>query len=71
MLETRRYKKFQRECTTFRIYDKSAASSGNLHMTVFTEDRGERVLHIRYMAVYVLQNGGWRLAAWHNIRLPE
>ncbi len=69
--DTRRYKAFQREETSFRIYEKAAISSGNVHITVFTEDRGERILHLRYTAVYVWQNDGWRLAAWHNTRLAE
>ncbi|MBI4443568.1 MAG: hypothetical protein HY649_09375 [Acidobacteria bacterium] len=69
--ETRRYKALQREGTIFRIYDKAALSSGIVHITVFTENRGERTLNIRYTAAYVVQDGGWRLAAWHNTRLAE
>ncbi len=69
--DTRRYQAFQREGTSFRIYEKAAVSSGFVHITVFTEDRGERTLHLRYTAIYVLQNGGWRLAAWHNTRLAQ
>jgi len=71
ILDTRRYKAFKRERTSFRIYEKAAVSSGNVHITVFTEDRGELTLHLRYTAIYVLQNDGWRLAAWHNTRLAE
>ena len=62
--ETHRYKGFRREGTAFRIYVKSALSSGVVHITVFMEDgRGGRTLDIRYTAAYVLQNGRWRLAA--------
>ena len=70
VLDTRRYKGFRREGTTFRIYEKSALSSGTVQITVF-DQRGGRVLEIRYTAAYVLQEGMWRLAAWHNTRLPE
>ena len=69
VLDTGRYRGFEREGTTFRIYENSALSSGIMHMTVFTT--GQRVLNIRYTAAYVLQNGRWRLAAWHNTRLAE
>lgn len=71
VLDTRRYKAFKREGTTFRVYETAAISSGNVHITVSAADRGERILHIRYTAVYVSQDGGWRLAAWHNTRLAE
>lgn len=70
VLDTRRYKGFKREGTTFRIYEKSALSSGTVQITVF-DQRGGRILDIRYTAAYVLQEGVWRLAAWHNTRLPE
>ena len=70
VLDTRRYKGFKREGTTFRIYEKSALSSGIVQITVF-DQRGGRILDIRYSAAYVLQEGVWRLAAWHNTRLPE
>jgi len=69
--DTRRYKALNREGTSFRIYEKAAVSSGIVHITVVTEDQGERILHLRYTAVYVLQHGVWRLAAWHNTRLAE
>ncbi len=68
---TRRYQAFKREGTSFRIYEKAVISSGIVHITVFTEDRGERTLDLSYTAIYVLQNGGWRLAAWHNTRLAQ
>lgn len=71
VLDTRRYKAFKREDTSFRIYEKAALSSVIVHITVFAEDRGERILHIRYTAAYARQNGGWRLAAWHNTRHAE
>lgn len=70
VLDTRRYKGFKREGTTFRIYEKSALSSGTVQITVFDQSGG-RILDIRYTAAYVLQEGAWRLAAWHNTRLPE
>lgn len=70
VLDTRRYKGFKREGTTFRIYEKSALSSGTVQITVFDQSGG-RILDIRYTAAYVLQEGVWRLAAWHNTRLPE
>ena len=70
--DTRRYRGFAREGTTVRIYDESALSSGTVQITVFTGDQSdERILNIRYTAAYVLQEGVWRLAAWHNTRLAE
>ena len=69
--ETRRYKGFRREGTTYRIYDKSALISGIVHITVLNDEaRGPQTLNIRYTAAYVLQDGRWRLAAWHNTWLP-
>lgn len=59
--DTRRYRGFKREGTIFRIYEKSALSSGTVRITVFTEDeRGGRIINVRYTAVYVMQNGGSR-----------
>lgn len=69
--DTRRYKAFKREGTGFRIYERAAVSSGNVDITVSTQDRAERILRLRYTAVYVLLDGGWRLATWHNTRLAE
>lgn len=68
--DTRRYKGFKREGTTFRIYEKSALSSGNLQLSVENQGRPGS-LNIRYTAAYVLQEGMWRIAAWHNTRHAE
>jgi hypothetical protein len=70
--DTRRYKGFKREGVTYRTYDRAALTSGKVQITVFTDDeRGGRILELRYTGAYVLQNGAWRLAAWHNTRLAE
>ena len=68
--DTRRYKGFKRKGTTFRIYEKSALSSGNLQLSVENQGR-PATLNIRYTAAYVLQEGMWRIAAWHNTRHAE
>jgi ketosteroid isomerase-like protein len=65
-----KYKAFQREEASTRVFGDSAINTGLA--TVSVENRGQApaTFKIRYTDVWVNRGGKWQMVAWHSTRVP-
>jgi ketosteroid isomerase-like protein len=52
-----------------RVYGEAAVVTGKAAMKVLSNGQ-DLAMAVRFTAVYVRREGGWRLAAWQTTRLP-
>ena len=64
------YRSIDREDVQVRIYGATAVVTGLANVTVELRGRVEH-LRIRFIDVYVRQNGHWNMVAWQSTRLAD
>ena len=64
------YRSIDREDVQVRIYGSTAVVTGLANVTVELRGRVEH-LRIRFIDVYVRQNGRWNMVAWQSTRLAD
>ena len=66
----RKYTRYSVDSVDVRTYPGAALMSGFVHIGL--NPRGDEVrIEARFTSVWVEQDGGWRMAAWHSTRLPD
>ena len=63
-----RYRRFDRQEVRARVYGKTAVVTGRAHVEV-DADGGPNAFEIRFLDVWVRQNGRWQMVAWQSTRL--
>ncbi len=56
--------------TTVRVYGDTAVLNGVAQVSSRTDGKDD-TLHLRFLHVYVKQDGDWRLVAHQSVRLPN
>ena len=65
-----KYKAFQREDSTTRLYGDSAVNTGVATVSVENQGQAPMTFKIRFTDVWVNRGGTWQMVAWQSTRLP-
>jgi uncharacterized protein (TIGR02246 family) len=66
----RKYTQYSADAIESRAYPGTVVINGVSHIRL--SPRGEEIkIEARFIAVWVDQDGAWKMAAWHSTRLPE
>ena len=65
-----RYRRLDREEVRARVYWETAVITGRAHVEV-DADGEQRAFEIRFLDVWVRQNGRWQMVAWESTRLTS
>lgn len=65
-----RYKKIERAEEKVRVYGDTALVTGRAAIDVDV-DGAPKSLKLRYLNVWVMHGGTWRLAAWQSTSIPN
>jgi len=65
-----RYRRLDREEVRARVYGETAVITGRAHVEV-DADGEKRAFEIRFLDVWVRQNGRWQMVAWESTRLTS
>jgi ketosteroid isomerase-like protein len=65
-----KYKGFQREESSTRLFGDSAVNTGVAVVSVENQGQAPATFKIRYTDVWVNRGGQWQMVAWQSTRLP-